>query len=88
MKDKKSSIAGKHSKLTMQNIKKRNPIHSDQVLDHENKEKIVKLCKNKFSKSPVFKQVDKIDLKKSGHSNKNTGSHSLSELYFFQNHHK
>ncbi|GBE03882.1 MAG TPA: hypothetical protein ENH45_05585 [Nitrospirae bacterium] len=85
MKEKKMIIADKDIKISMQNSKKRNPVHSDQVVDSENKEKIRKLLMKKLPTDPVIEKGVTIEPDKPDNSSKKHGSHSLSELYFFQN---
>lgn len=88
MKEKNKTIADKNSKRSIQDLKKRNPFRSDQAVDSENKEKIRKIFMKKFPIGPVHEQADNIEPGKSGKSDKKQGSHSLSALHFFQNHHR
>ena len=88
MKEKNRIIEDKHRKLLIQKSKKGNPIHSDQVVDHKNKEKIRKLYLKKSPNGPVLEKTNNIEPDKTGDPDKKQGSHSLSELHNFQNHHK
>ena len=88
MKEKNRIIADKHSKLSMQNVKKGNPVHLDQPVDSDKKEKIRKLCMKKFPNGPLLDQSDKIKRDQPDSADKKRGSHSLSELLFFQNYHR
>jgi len=88
MKEKNRIIADKHRNLSIQKAKKQNPIHSDQVIDRENIEKIRKFLMKRLPKNPLHEKVDNIEPDKTVKSDKKNGSHSLSELYYFQNQHK
>lgn len=88
MKEKNRTIADKDRNLLIQHSNKRNPVHSDQRLDSENIEKIRKFLMERLPDGPVLEKADNIDQDKPRKSDKRHGSHSLSELYFFQNHHK
>jgi len=88
MKEKNKTIADKHIKRSIKDLKKRNPARSDQAVDSENKEKIRKIFMKKFPNGPVHEKADNIELDKPGNSDKKHGSHSLSALHFFQNHHR
>ncbi len=88
MKEKNRIIADKHRKLPIQKSKKLDPIRSDQVVNSENKEKIRKLCRNKFPNGPVIEKADNKETDNTANTVEKQGSHSLSQLHFFQNHHK
>ena len=88
MKEKNRIIADKHIKLSMQINKERDPVCSDQTVDCEAKEKVRELCMRKFPNGHVLDQTDKIKRDKPGSAYKKQGSHSLSELLFFQNYHR
>ena len=79
----------KHSKPVKQNLKELDPIMSDQGVSLEKKEEIKKLLMKKISNDPVvLKQTNNNEPEKSANTDKKPGSHSLSSLHFFQNHHK
>ena len=88
MKEKNMTNTGRRRKLSIQAIQKSDQVNSDQVVDHENAEKIRKLRMKKVPKNPVIEQADSIEQEKSAHIDGNQGSHSLSALHFFQNQHR
>ena len=88
MKEKNRTLTDKHSKLSIQKVKKRNHIHSDQVIDRENIEKIRKFLMKRLPNDSLLEKVDNIEPDKTVNSDKKQGSHSLSQLHFFQNQHK
>ncbi len=88
MKKKNRTIADKHIKRSIQDLKNRNPVRSDQAVDSESKEKIRKIFMKKFPNRLGHKQADNIEPGKPGSSDKKQGSHSLSALHFFQNYHR
>ncbi len=88
MKEKNRIIAEKHSKRSMQNVNKGNPFQLDQPVDSDKKEKIREFCMRKYPNGPVLDQLNNIKQDKPGTADKKQGSHSLSQLHYFQNHHR
>ncbi len=88
MKEKERIIIANQSNISEHDLKKSDLIHSDQVVDQDNKEKIKKIFMKKFPDGPVFEKSGDSEPDKTTNSTKKKGSHSLSELHFFQNHHK
>ena len=88
MKEKSRIITAKHVKPSMQSDEKRNPVTSDQAVDCKTKEKIRKLCMQKYPDGHLLKQADNIEQDIVEKPEEKSGSHSLSALHHFQNHHK
>lgn len=87
MKD-KTTAADKHNPPLKKDLDMQTQVRCGQAVDTNKVKKIKELCKKKVKNNHMLEEVDKADQKtKQTTANKSGGSHSLSELHFFQTYH-